>query len=193
VQDNLLEIRPPYSPTAAVDQAAAMFKSYGLNSCTGDAYSALWCVEGFAKVGIRYVHSERNRSEIYLDCLPLFTSGRARILDNKRLINQFASLERKTSSVGRDRVNHPGNGHDDCANATALAMVLAAQPIYAPTMPQFGTYGSVASSNHLGQVGGFSNAQAHGNNNGPDSAAYGSSPDEFRRMLSDLSYQQEGK
>src|ERR1700730_17946002 len=82
VQDNLLEIRPPYSPTAAVDQAAAMFKSYGLNSCTGDAYSALWCVEAFAKVGIRYVHSERNRSEIYLDALPLFTAGKARILDN---------------------------------------------------------------------------------------------------------------
>jgi hypothetical protein len=141
VQDNLLEIRPPYSPTAAVEQAAAMFKSYGLNSCTGDAYSAMWCVEAFAKVGIRYVHSERNRSEIYLDALPLFTSGRARILDNKRLINQFASLERKTSTVGRDRVNHQVGGHDDCANSTALAMVLASQPIYAPTMPIFGSYG----------------------------------------------------
>jgi hypothetical protein len=141
VQDNLLEIRPPYSPTAAVDQAAAMFKNFGLNSCTGDAYSALWVVEAFAKVGIRYVHSERYRSEIYLDCLPLFTSGRARILDNKRLINQFQSLERKTSTTGRDRVNHPTGGHDDCANATALAMVLAAAPAYAPPQPQFGVYG----------------------------------------------------
>jgi hypothetical protein len=129
VQDNLLEIRPPYSPTAAVDQVAAVFKSYGLNSCTGDAYSALWCVEAFAKVGIRYQHSERNRSEIYLDALPLFTAGRARILDNKRLINQFSTLERKTSNVGRDRVNHPIGGHEDCANATALAMVLAAAPV----------------------------------------------------------------
>jgi hypothetical protein len=141
VQDCLIEIRPPYSPTAAVDQVAAMFKNYGLNSCTGDAYSALWCVEAFAKVGIRYVHSDRNRSEIYLDCLPLFTSGRARILDNKRLINQFQSLERKTSSVGRDRVNHPSNQHDDLANSCALAMVLAEAPIYAPPAPSFGTYG----------------------------------------------------
>jgi hypothetical protein len=142
VQDNLLEIRPPYSPTAAVDQAAALFKGYGLNSCTGDAYSALWVVEAFAKVGIVYKHSERYRSEIYLNCLPLFTSGRARILDNKRLINQFQSLERKTSSVGRDVVNHPSGQHDDCANATALAMVLAAAPAYAPPMPVFGVYGS---------------------------------------------------
>jgi hypothetical protein len=150
VLDNLLEIRPPYSPTAAVDQAAAMFKSYGLNSCTGDAYSALWCVEAFAKVGIKYEHSERNRSEIYLDCLPLFTSGRARILDNKRLINQFASLERKTSSVGKDRVNHGVGGHDDAANAAALAMVLAETPakegptlLFSSVAPA-GTYGSHA-------------------------------------------------
>ncbi len=126
--DNLLEIRPKYSPTAAVEQVAGMLKSYGLDSCVGDRYSALWCVEGFAKVGIRYEHSERDRSAIYSDCLPLFTSGRARILDSKRLINQFATLERKTSSVGRDRVNHPVGGHDDCANAAALAMVLAETP-----------------------------------------------------------------
>lgn len=128
VLDNLVEIRPPYSPTAAVETVAAMFTSYGLNSCVGDAYSALWCVEGFAKVGIKYEHSERNRSEIYLDCLPIFTSGRARILDNKRLINQFASLERKTSPIGKDRVNHGVGGHDDAANAAALAMVLATAP-----------------------------------------------------------------
>jgi hypothetical protein len=192
VQDNLLEIRPPYSPTAAVDQAAAMFKSYGLNSCTGDAYSALWCVEAFAKVGITYKHSERNRSEIYLDCLPLFTSGRARILDNKRLINQFQSLERKTSSVGRDRVNHPVGQHDDCANATALAMVLAAAPAYVPVMPRFGTYGRCDASSHLGQVGGYSNAQAYGNNVGPQSAVYGSQPQEFWRMISEMEHNREG-
>jgi hypothetical protein len=153
VQDALLEIRPPYSPTAAVDQAAALFKNYALNSCTGDAYSALWCVESFAKVGVRYEHSERNRSEIYLDCLPLFTAGRARILDNKRLINQFQSLERKTSSVGRDRVNHPIGQHDDCANATALAMVLAEAPIYAPPQACFGTYSRSFPSNEFGYCG----------------------------------------
>ena len=94
--------------------------------------------------------NERNLSR----CLPLFTSGRARILDNKRLINQFATLERNTSSIGRDRVNHPIGGHDDCANATALAMVLAAQPVYAPPQPCFGTYGWGAGWNGAYFVGG---------------------------------------
>lgn len=171
VLDALLEIRPPYSPTMAVDQAAKLFKSYGLNSCTGDAYSALWCVEAFAKVGIRYEHSERSRSEIYLDCLPIFTSGRARILDNKRLINQFQSLERKTSSVGRDRVNHPTGAHDDCANAAALSMVLAEQPLYAPPQARFGTWGRGG--------GGFDGHTWHPDPNAGAGAIFASRPPEF--------------
>jgi len=65
----------------------------------------------------------RDRSGIYLDALPLFTSGRARLIDNPRLIHQFASLERRTSRAGRDRVDHPVGGADDVANAAAGAMV----------------------------------------------------------------------
>jgi hypothetical protein len=63
-------------------------------------------IEAFAKVGITYRHSDADRSAIYLDCLPLFTSGRARLIDSPRLISQFAGLERRTFSTGRDRVDH---------------------------------------------------------------------------------------
>jgi hypothetical protein len=64
--------------------------------------AANWVVEAFAKTGIRYLQSERDRSAIYLDALPLFTSGRARLIDNARLVAQFAALERRTFSTGRD-------------------------------------------------------------------------------------------
>jgi hypothetical protein len=58
--------------------------------------------------------------------LPLFTSGKARLLDNKRLINQFAALERKTTAT-RDRIDHPAHGaKDDVCNSAAGSMVLAA-------------------------------------------------------------------
>ncbi|MBG0795857.1 hypothetical protein IYY11_21080 [Methylocystis sp. H62] len=69
------------------------------------------------------MHSERDRSQIYLDAMPLFTSGRVRLLDSQRLITQFAQLERRTSSLGRDRVDHPAAGHDDLCNAAALALI----------------------------------------------------------------------
>jgi hypothetical protein len=92
----------------------------------GDKYAAAWVVDAFAKQGISYEHSERDRSAIYLDALPLFTSGRARILDNKRLASQFVSLERRTSSIGKDKVDHGPGGHDDLCNSAAGALVLAA-------------------------------------------------------------------
>jgi hypothetical protein len=125
VLDCLIEIRAPFNPSVAVDEVAAALRSFGLNSVVGDKYGAAWVIEAFAKVGITYEHSERDRSAIYLDCLPLFTSGRARILDNRRLVNQFASLERRTSPIGKDRVDHGPGGMDDAANSCALAMVLA--------------------------------------------------------------------
>jgi hypothetical protein len=78
-----------------------------------------------ARCGINYRHSDRDRSAIYNDVLPLFNSGRVRLLDNRRLITQLASLERKTSSAGRDVVDHPRGARDDSANSAAGALVLA--------------------------------------------------------------------
>ena len=125
VLDCLVEIKSPFNPTGATETIAEMLKAYNVRVATGDRYAAGWVVDAFAKCGIRYQHSERDRSQIYLDAMPLFTSGRARLLDNQRLVTQFAQLERRTSSMGRDKVDHGKGGHDDLCNAAALAMVLA--------------------------------------------------------------------
>jgi hypothetical protein len=124
ILDCVVEIKAPFNPTSATEQIAETLKSYGLTETVGDKYAAEWVVDAFAKCGIKYSHSERDRSSIYLDCLPLFTSGRVRLLDNKRLVNQFGSLERRTSSIGKDRVDHGPGGHDDVCNSAALALVL---------------------------------------------------------------------
>jgi hypothetical protein len=125
VLDATIEIRAPYSPTSAVEQVAGLLRSYNIRKVTGDRYSAQFVVDAFAKHGVVYEHSKRDRSAIYQDALPLFTSGRAKLLDNPRMVNQFASLERRTSSLGKDRIDHPPGGSDDVCNAAALAMVLA--------------------------------------------------------------------
>jgi hypothetical protein len=44
------------------------------------------------------------------------------------LINQFGSLERRTSPSGKDKIDHGPGGNDDVANAAAGAMVLTAKP-----------------------------------------------------------------
>ena len=52
-----------------------------------------------------------------------FNSGRVRLLDNQRMVTQFANLERRTSPIGKDRVDHGPGGHDDLCNSAAGALV----------------------------------------------------------------------
>jgi hypothetical protein len=127
VLDALYERRPPFSPPDVVKEVAALLREYRLGSVMGDRYAAGWVPAAFKDVGITYQHSQRDRSALYLEALPLFTAGRVRLLDNQRLVAQLAALERRSGS-GRDRVDHPPGQHDDSANSVAGALVLAAQP-----------------------------------------------------------------
>jgi hypothetical protein len=125
VLDCLIERRPPFNPDQVTADLAKAMREYGITACRGDRYAAQWVVQSFASKGIIYNHSHRDRSAIYADVLPLFTSGRARLLDNRKLVGQLAALERRTTST-RDKIDHPVGGHDDLANAAAGALVLAA-------------------------------------------------------------------
>jgi hypothetical protein len=127
VLDATREIRPPFSPEDVVVEFAALLKSYGLSSVTGDRYAGEWPRERFSEHGIRYEPAEKSKSELYIEFLPILNSGKADLLDNARLIAQLCSLERRTSrGTGRDSVDHPPGAHDDVANAAAGALVLAA-------------------------------------------------------------------
>ena len=126
ILDALIERRPPFDPDDVVQEIARTLRSYHLHSVTGDRYAAEWVVSAFRREGVHYQHSDRDRSALYLDALPLFTSGRVRLLDNDRLIFQFVSLERRTSRMGKDVVDHGPAGHDDLCNSAAGALVLAA-------------------------------------------------------------------
>jgi hypothetical protein len=81
--------------------------------------------EAFRKAGIFYEPSQLAKSGIYVDCLPLLNSGAADLLDNDRMKTQLLSLERRTSRVGKDVIDHGPGGHDDVANAVAGALVAA--------------------------------------------------------------------
>jgi hypothetical protein len=126
VLDLAHEIRPPFNPQTATAEVVGLLKSYHIGIVYGDKYAAGFVIEAFAKHGLTYRYSADDRSEIYLNALPLLTSGRARLLDNDRMVAQFCSLERRTGTSGRDRVDHPKEQHDDLANAIAGALVRAA-------------------------------------------------------------------
>ena len=127
VLDALREWKPPFSPDAVVAEACDLLHDYHVRNVTGDHWGGEFVGERFRKAGIRYDTSDRIKSDLYKELLPLLNSGRVELLEHKRLVAQLCGLERQTSRGGRDSIDHPrGAGcHDDVINAAAGALVLA--------------------------------------------------------------------
>jgi hypothetical protein len=125
VLDAVREIRPPFSPEAVTQEFAQLLKTYRIATVRGDRYGGEYPRERFRAHGIAYQTSEKNKSELYLEMLPALNSGTVELLDNPRLIAQLAGLERRTSRVGKDSVDHAPGGHDDLINSVAGALVNA--------------------------------------------------------------------
>jgi hypothetical protein len=126
VLDCLQSVAPPFDTEAAVARMAETLKGYGLREVHGDQYAGEWVPAAFLRHGVTYKPSELTRSEIYLECLPLFSQGRIELLDLPVLRTQLLLLERRTRAGGRDSVDHPRGAHDDHANAACGALRLAA-------------------------------------------------------------------
>jgi hypothetical protein len=118
VLDALLEYRPPFDPDDIVKRISETLKQeWGISELVADVYAAGWPISAFAKHGITLTHASLSKSEIYVHVVPLFTSGRVRLLNNQRMVDQLFALRRKVSPNGREIVDHPRNQHDDLANA----------------------------------------------------------------------------
>ncbi len=126
VLDCVREIRPPFSPERATHELVGVLAIYGIKSVFGDRYAGEWPREQFRKRGIAYRMADRTRSELYLEVLPKLNSRSVRLLDHPKLAQQFIGLERRTSRLGRDSIDHRSGAHDDVANAVAGVLVMAA-------------------------------------------------------------------
>jgi hypothetical protein len=151
ILDHLTEIKPPFAASEAVSQISKTLKLYGLSECSGDKYAGGIIPDLFAGNGITYRHSTRDRSAIYVDALPLFSSARIRLLDIPRLTAQLAGLERKSGPAGRDRIDHARGQHDDLANSACGALVNCSSQTKRTTL----FFGSVESGRSLPTYYGF--------------------------------------
>src|SRR5260221_14562421 len=124
VIDCVRERRSPFSPQDVVGEFAALLKTYGVSRVVGDRYAGEWPRERFREGGITYDLSDKPKSDLYRDALPMLMSGRVDLLDNARLIAQLAGLERRVGRSGRDSIDHASGGRDDVANAVAGAIGL---------------------------------------------------------------------
>ena len=85
-------------------------------------------VSSFRSAGVRYEPSEKTKSEIYVDLLPMLNGGSITLPRSDKLVRQLCSLERTVArGTNRESIDHPRDRgmHDDIANAVAGAAWLA--------------------------------------------------------------------
>ena len=117
ILDLIRERKPPFSPEAVTEEFAKIIRSYRCTKVYGDRYGGEWPREQFRKHGVNYEPSEKPKSELYRDLLPLINSGAVDLLEHDRLVTQLTSLERRTARGGRNSIDHAPGAHDDIANA----------------------------------------------------------------------------
>jgi hypothetical protein len=126
ILDVVREAATPFSPEAIVEEFSDLMRNYRITRVVGDRYGGDWPREQFRKNGINYQPSERAKSQLYVDLLPLINSRAVDLLDHDRVVLQLVGLERRTGRGGRDSIDHGPGGHDDLSNAVAGALTLAA-------------------------------------------------------------------
>jgi len=119
IVDAVREVRPPFSPSAVVDDFAALLQRYRISKVVGDHYGGEFVKEPFRKHGISYEVCKQPKSDLFRDMLPLLNSGHVILPRHDRLIAQIVGLERRVSRAGRDSIDHAPGAHDDVVNAVA--------------------------------------------------------------------------
>jgi hypothetical protein len=127
IVDAVRERRPPFSPEDCCREFADLCRTYDVSSAIADKWGGQFPVEQMAKLGITVTPSEKTKSELYKDFVPIVNSGRIQLPDQARLLAQLGTLERRASGGGRESIDHGPGQHDDLANAVAgVAMVATA-------------------------------------------------------------------
>ena len=126
ILDAVREVRPPFSPEQVCRDFAGELKRYRITRATADRYAGDFPAEQMRKHVVTLKPSEKVKSAIYKELLPMVNSGTVELLDLSRLQAQLAGLERRVARGGRDSIDHGPGGHDDVINAAAGALVLTA-------------------------------------------------------------------
>ena len=138
--DAIREVQPPFSPESVIDEFASLCRSYRISKIEGDRYAGEFPRQQFRKRGLEYRCSDKTKSDLFRNLLPMLNAGRVTLPKSERLTNQLCGLERRVARSGKDSIDHGPGSHDDLANSVAGAADLASGRRDHPPA-QFGTYG----------------------------------------------------
>jgi hypothetical protein len=89
-----------FDPHVVTAEYATLLKDYRIKSVTGDRYSKEWIAGAWRQQNILYVESQLNKSQIYLECEPLFARGLLRLPDHPILLRELVCWSgRRTAAV----------------------------------------------------------------------------------------------
>ena len=74
--DAIRVVQPPFSPEAVIDEFASLCKSYRISTISGDRYAGEFPRQQFRKRGINYRCSDKTKSDLFRDLLPMLNAGR---------------------------------------------------------------------------------------------------------------------
>ncbi|MGD9662024.1 MAG: hypothetical protein AB7U63_12175 [Porticoccaceae bacterium] len=106
------------SPAEITAEYAQILKAYNCTTAYSDRYAGAYPVEAFASHNITLRYTDRNRSQLYGELLPMLNTGQIELPPDDRLTGQLASLERKPGRL-QDIIDHAPGSHDDRSNAVA--------------------------------------------------------------------------
>jgi len=123
--DLLEEVRPPASPKSVIEMFAARCKEYHINKIIQDRVSLGWIASDFREYGIEVEACGKTKSQLYELFSVLMNKDEIELLDNERLRNQIAGLEKRQMSGGISKIDHYPGGKDDCINVVAGVCLMA--------------------------------------------------------------------
>jgi hypothetical protein len=120
---------PPFNASTVLAEACDVCRNYGVTELVSDRFSHGFVQAECQRNRMTWRPSELNKSQLYLNALPNLTSGRVRLLDQPRLLDEFALLERRPGSHGNhDKVDARCGRREDSANAVAGVILLLSGP-----------------------------------------------------------------
>jgi hypothetical protein len=110
----------PFNPRHAVGRFAGILKEYRIGQVVGDKYGGETFIADFAGYGIHYHVAAAPASDLFAAFESKLNAGQVVLVDDAMVEQQLLGL------VWRgQKITHPGNEHDDHANAAVGALLVA--------------------------------------------------------------------
>jgi len=120
--------RAPLSTQQVLPEMAKACRRYGIGTVFADQFGAAPLADVLAGWGLRLEEvpfTSQSKQDIYGTLRSLLVDGCLELLDHRESLSELRGLEIELLPAGASRIGHGSGGHDDYADALALAVFQA--------------------------------------------------------------------